>query len=96
MYKIYTLPSPTNEVTFTFINIPTGKNWYPEIDHETFNFETDGSTIDINDSSQDVSYIEPFFSNFNINTTNAYILNGDSLTLYTNNSISGQLYIGIY
>jgi hypothetical protein len=96
-YVNYSIPTPTQSITFRYTNIPNGV--FPEIDSDTFNFETDGSTLLV-DNSTIGSYDAPFFGNYCVYVLynkNGYVMTfGNCVTLNTNSPISGDLYVGYF
>lgn len=93
-YVCYTIPEPTQSITFRYTNIPD--NQFPEIDSADFDFANDESTFSINCSGQYGEYNDPYFSTYAVWTDSLSISNGDTVTLTTNSPISGTLYIGYY
>ena len=96
-YLLYTISTPTTSITFKYTNL--SNSFTPEIDSDTFNFQSDNSTLSINGTNVGVEFDSPFLST---STTaqciysRSLISNGDTLTLNTNSPISGTLYVGYY
>jgi hypothetical protein len=92
-YVEYLIPPPgTQSITFTYINIPD--NVFPEIDSDTFNFETDESTLVVNGRSGG-RYNLPYFGEYCVYSPFASntISSGSCVTLNTNSLIEGPLYL---
>lgn len=96
-YVIYDLPNPTRSLTITYTNVSDiNGNAYPEIDSDTFNFESDNSQLILGDSSTTESYTTTSgcFSSNAVTEGDIALKNNDTLILTTTTPIKGRIYVG--
>jgi hypothetical protein len=94
-YVIYDLPNATRSVTFTYTNVGSiNGNAYPEINSDSFNFQSDGSQLVLAGSPTNEIYTTSCFSTYSVSEDDVSLKNNDVLILTTTNPISGRLYVG--
>lgn len=94
-YVIYDLPNATRSVTLAYTNVSAiNGNAYPEIDSESFDFQSDSSQLVLADTPTNETYTTSCFSTYSVSEDDVTLKNNDVLVLTTTSPISGRLYVG--